>query len=965
MAEPPELPSSFDSFFTSDLANRYDSLDLTESQCLSILSSDLASTLFDRDADVDEKGSFSVDSITRRKKSILQNAADRSRLFHVGYAALCSFVQANVTGPPLSPSIPQHVLPSSVSLGTWRQRIIRELSVDGEAAYGLIPHVELFVVAKAALAGDLPLLDGCETGTVMAHLARLRVNFVHQKLLAENAESLQRAIYQDLDVLADKLLYNPPDGSVERSDKVRFLLESATIHTQHGLDERARADLEAAAKLNGFEFAVTGRLGKRTKFQTRDYSQLVVLAQSGGDTKAHADADGRVAKPKALDLDDDTLLESISFTKQDEAEKKKKDHVEEKSLTVQDESALSPALAALDPSDPPQLSTLDSITLLSIASAITNTSPDYGLTREETIPYATRVLDSGSTNWQVYSQALLVRSRIESHASRTVERSVLQLQTLVDQVIADTTTTTTTEKDRTQNNTEQQPTTFLPRPEAPESAPAVERIKYLWYINFPTRWALEAELAQRWVSLGGLRTALEIYERLQMWAEAALCYAATEREDKARLMVRRQLYRRTNVDFDNDTYEGPELDVLPPDAPRMFCILGDIDTDPAMYERAWTVSKHRYARAQRSLARYYISSVKPPVFDKAEEAYRKSLQVAGLNHGAWFALGCVQLELQKWQDAVESFTRTVQLEESDAEAWSNLAAALVNLPRPSLPEEEEEREEREPRAAAADDEEQSDTKAAAVDMYKPHRDALAALHRAARFKRDDHRIWDNLLTVATSIPPPTTPFRDVLLAFRRIIELRGPKDGEKCVDPTVLAALVTTLETDYDVDSPDISDRHVLRPGTLPVAIVRLVDELVVPLITHSAKLWLLVTRVESWRGRPAAALDAHEKAWRAAVAAESRAAFEMGEERQWMAIVVATETLVRKGYAVFGGMERERERDDNENEDGVEGQLVAKDWRFKARSAVRGILGKGKEFWEGTEGWDRLKELASDVSGG
>lgn len=30
--------------------------------------------------------------------------------------------------------------------------------------------------------------------------------------------------------------------------------------------------------------------------------------------------------------------------------------------------------------------------------------------------------------------------------------------------------------------------------------------------------------------------------------------------------------------------------------------------------------------------------------------------------------------------------------------------------------------------------------------------------------------------------------------------------------------------------------------------------------------------------------------------------------------------------------------------------ELVAKDWRFKARSAVRGILGKGKEFWEDTE---------------
>ena len=56
-------------------------------------------------------------------------------------------------------------------------------------------------------------------------------------------------------------------------------------------------------------------------------------------------------------------------------------------------------------------------------------------------------------------------------------------------------------------------------------------------------------------------------------------------------------------------------------------------------------------------------------------------------------------------------------------------------------------------------------------------------------------------------------------------------------------------------------------------------------------------------------------------------------------------------GYARFGPMDKE----------GTE-EMVAKDWRFKARSAVRGILGKGKEFWEDSEGWARLKELQSEV---
>ncbi|KAL1954125.1 hypothetical protein VTO42DRAFT_1705 [Malbranchea cinnamomea] len=963
MASSSALPASFDSLYSSPLSTQYDSLRFTESDCLLILQCPLAQRLFGHDIDPKSRALSDLSSgavtfaefIQQNTRDALlgssqdENPVTRSRLLHIAYASLCAFCQANITGPPLPARVTEYVIPSSLredksNLRSLRDRMIRALSVDGEAAYKLIPFVELFVVAKGILDCAELFAEKHETTLLLPRMARMRVNFLHQKFLSENTETLQKAIYADVNAIAASMLGEGSPASA--TEKVKFLLERAAIHTHHGLDEKARRDLEDAAELNGFEFALTGRLGKRTKFQTQDISQLVVLAKSkeDGEEKQKSEQDKEKPKPTKLDLNDDTLLESISFTKEDK---------KEKSTTVQEESSLPASLASLDPSEQPKLNTLDSITLLSIASAITNTSPEHGLTREETLPYATRVLDSGSSNWQVYSQALLVRSRIESYKSRTVERSVLQLQALVDQVIADTASSEATD------NADEKPTTFLPRPQASESAPSEERIEYLWYINFPTRWKLEAELAERWVSLGGLRTALEIFERLHMWAEAALCYAATDREEKARIMVRKQLYRPTNPDREdeNDTYEGPELDVLPVDAPRLFCILGDIDSDITMYERAWAVSNERYARAQRSLARHYASR-KPPEFKKAEEAYKKSLAINRLNHQAWFALGCIQLELEKWQGAVESFTRTVQLEESDAQAWSNLAAALIHLPPPSTPEGEEA-----PRPA--NDEEGDATAPERADPYKHKRDALAALHRAAHYKHDDARIWDNILTVATSIPPPHTPFRDVLFSCRRIIELRGPKKGEKSIDADVFSALVNTLETDFTLSDPEITnpETKTLRPGTLPAGIIKLVDETIVPLITHSARLWLLVARVERWRERPSRALLAHEKAWRAAVAKHSHAAFDMGEEKAWMEIVSATDVLVRKGYAVFGGMEKEKP-EGQEGAGAGDEELVAKDWRFKARSAVRGILGKGKELWEGSAGWERLKELAADVSG-
>lgn len=889
-----------------------------------------------------------------------------SQILHIGFAALFYLLQSNVTGPPLEFDSATVVFGETVAgdretLNAMRRKMLRDLSMDGEAVYPLTPNIELFCVAKAILVDAGVLVT--DDAPLVASTGRMRVNFLHQKMLSEISGTLQKSIYEDLDKISATVLGEGSDSTGK--SKATFLLERAAIHTHHGLDAKARSDLDKAAAASGFEYALTGKLGKRTKFQDRDITQLVVLAvssetESASDTTA-TKKESETSAPKALDLNDDTLLETIAFAKEGAQP--------EKSTTVQDEASLPPALASIDPSNQPKLNPLDSAILLAIASAITNNSPEHGLTREETLPYAVRVIESGSNNWQIYTQALLVRSRCEAFKSRTVERGVLQMQALVDQVIADTATSNTAvvTTDTVTNDQQEQPTTFLPRPQELESAPAEERLEYLWVLDFQTRWNLEAELAQKWVSLGGLRTALDIYERLEMWAEVALCYAATEREEKAKAIVRRQLYEPTNegvVDHDNERYEGPELAQLPTDAPRLFCILGDIDSEPAMYERAWEVSGQRYARAQRSLARLYLK-VQPPVYEKAEEAYKKSLKINPQNHGAWFALGCVQLNLEQWLEAVESFTRTVQLEQDDAEAWSNLAAALLNVRSNQNKLSAEEKTETTVSEENKDKDDADDEKVE-EDPYKHTRDALTALHHAARLKQTDHRIWDNIITVAASLPPQLIPYKDIVFAQRKVIELRSPKKGEKSIDLTILDMLVEYLIDKYEYDNLLIivegTDQKIVRTGTVAGQIMTLVDDVVVPLITHSAPLWLLVAKIELWRHRPSKAFAAHEKAWRATVSSCTQGAFQMSDEKRWNQIVKATERLVRDGYAKIGGMTKEREDGSIPEGEGEE-ELVAKDWRFKSRSAVRGILSKGKD-WEGTEGYTQLKELLSEVDG-
>ncbi|KAF3006059.1 hypothetical protein E8E13_010923 [Curvularia kusanoi] len=827
-------------------------------------------------------------------------------LWAVAVASLSAFVQSNITGPPLAykPSellFTKDVSGDAVSVRKIQQKLIASLSLDGIAAYKLTPNIELLCLADTILINPI-----FQKFIPLSTWARLRTSFTYQRLLSEPAPSLQTTIYDDLKDVEKLVMESGKEQEIPDLLST-FLLERAAIHTHHGLDKQARADLDQATAERKFEFALTGLMGKRTKFQQKDTSQLLVLAKSAG-TESEA-ASTEAAGPKALELNDDTLHETIQFTEK------------VASMDIQDESKLPSSLANLDPANQPLLQPLDSVILLSLAESIKNTNPADGITREQTIPYAERVIEGGSSNWQVYTHALLVRSRIEGYKTRTMERGLLQLQALVDQVIAETSGEATSDAE-----TGEKITAFLPGAKDGESAPVEDRLRYVFALASPSRWELEAELASRWVHIGGLRSALDIYERLEMWAEAALCYAATEKEDKARRMIRRQLFHATSgddttTDADSETWEGAPRDPPPAEAPRYYCILGDLDSDVAMYEKAWEVSGKRYARAQRSLGQRYISQRN---YEKAAEAYQLAIKCNALNHPAWFALGCAYLELQQFKNAVEAFSRCVQLDETDAEAWSNMAASLLHLrPKTRTPEEE--------------------ATEGKVTSH-PRTDALKAFKRAATLKHDNYRIWSNVLAVAASTNPPS--YADIVSAQRRICELRGSTDGEKCIDDEVLDLLIKHL-----VQSKPDSGLDLSAPG-LPRLTSELIEKHIKPLITFSPKLWAVLATLYMHSGRPTSALECHEKAWRAVT---SQPKWEDQDEKVWEAVAQQTVDLV-DAYETLGPRER------TEGLAAGSGELVAKDWKFKARSAIRSVMGKGKEAWEDSRGWEMLVERMEEL---
>ncbi|KIX97648.1 uncharacterized protein Z520_06426 [Fonsecaea multimorphosa CBS 102226] len=1014
-----------------------------------------------------------ISGVTSRIKFLLNDAVQQLSFLKIGYTALEAFLQANCTGPPLDFNADEVIFPETYrkeGLESLKQALFEHLSVDGSRPYPLTPHLELFWLAKAILTN--PAL--AEAG-FNGRRARFRVNFWHQKLLLEESPSLRDAIYADAEVLEHQLGSRLAFGGAAAEEHfVEFLIERAVIRTHYGDDALARADLARAATTRQFQFVLTGALGKRTKFQDRDISQLVVLAKSrdqepepyssrkgsrvegaakSSEAIAETDQDedvtttpkGRATtKPENLALNDDTLLERIQFSSTTQAAAP----VSEDTMThiASPDSNIPPQLASLDPMNQPLLFPMDSIILLATANSITNTSPDDGLVREETLPYATRVLEGGSSNWQVYTQALLVRSRIEGYRARTAERGLLQLQALVDQVIAETTSEPPPSASDTENATTSSATnssdpspttgttTFLPKANPSESASVAERLKYVYQLSPPLRWELEAELAQRWTQMGGLKTALDIYNRLQMHAEVALCLAATDQEGKAVELLKDLLFaelQQEETAADTEDSRRRQLRSPPPaDAPRLLCILGDITDDPSYYSLAWTVSANRYARAQRSLGRYHT---KRRDYPRAAEAYTLALRISRLDRASWFALGCLQLEQDEWMPAVESFTRCVQLDDRDAESWSNLAVALLRLDKAvgpaetvDMPRTDDDDESAAAAAAAAEEEavvNDDETPTPAADTravqkkINPHRrhlqDALRALRRAATLKRDDARIWDNYLTVAASIPPSAdTPWGEVIQAMERVVELRGKREGEKCIDLKILGVLTdyvtgtwtypsssssSTAEEeegdgggggDHLQDQEAEEEKQVAQNGPsekettgtattlststtppiiqgggklpyIPRSFLSLIDAQITPLATSSPTLWTLLSQIAQWRRRPYAALQLSEKSWRAVLESASvsasgssgEAGFDNLTPNQWRSVVDKTIWMMAR-YRELGPLARERT-----------GGVVEAKWRFKARSAARRVLGRARAWEEkGDEGWERLKNAVGDV---
>ncbi|KAI3699035.1 hypothetical protein L2E82_43028 [Cichorium intybus] len=288
---------------------------------------------------------------------------------------------------------------------------------------------------------------------------------------------------------------------------------------------------------------------------------------------------------------------------------------------------------------------------------IEKNTPHDEMQRWDMAPYIESIDSQPSSLFIIRSFCDLLRIRWEGTRSRTKERAILMMDKVVQRIYNST-------------------------PEIPS------RISFCFGVDFPTIPSLRKEYADLLVSCGLIGEAVKTYEDLELWDNVIFCYRLLQKKAASVELINTRLLK-----YPND--------------PRLWCSLGDVTNQDSCYQKALEVSENKSVRAKRSLAR---SAYNRGEYEKSKLLWESAMKSNSLYPDGWFALGAAALKSKDFEKALDGFTRAVQLDPDNGEAWNNIACLHMTRKR--------------------------------------SKEAMIAFKEALKFKRDSWQMWENYSQVA-------------------------------------------------------------------------------------------------------------------------------------------------------------------------------------------------------------------------
>lgn len=724
---------------------------------------------------------------------------DLYAIYTAGVGLLNAFISANWVGPPVS---------SETSAADAAAALL--LTTNGEDVARPARHLTWLRAARRILVDSIEVLVQC--GLTLVPWWAARALLAQQGILYGLAPDLRYATFTMFGrflgnevAQARELFAEPQQEKVEESDDedddwmpaptegggdihdeeddfvqvlneqdstdrrllVLAYLELSIAQKLYYDGDGALVSLRKACRYEGIAFCITGEMGVRTKFQTKATAQLIARAfeiagdpahvggdwedfavqfpiettrENGEGAREGADSAASLPLPKNVPVDDTDVLGYIRLTGDKESAVTASDQgndsdTEDEEVSFGDEKEhLTPIQQAL---------------ALGQAAVVRARNASHILTREEMAPYVNLVIGNTKsplgTSSVVQVRALMLRVTFERERGRYLERCMSQMEE-VGRFVDDQMDTLD---------------------ERCRHAAIAERNLLLFASSVPPRWELKKELAISFGKMGLVKSAMEIFEKLEYWDELVDCHRLIGNLGHAETLVREQLEMLDEAVLEDGLLDESEIasgvlqfgskgavHARAARRPRLLCVLGDVTRNKEHFETAWSESGCRYGRAKRALGRMCVEASE---WEEAVAHFKEALAVNSLFPDVWFTYGCAAIQIRNMQLAAHAFTRVVQQTPENGEAWNNLARVLHELGK--------------------------------------KKQALKALSEAAKTKRDSWHIWDNMLMLATEIR--SSP--DMVRAMERLLEIRG-KDGIVAESIGVAVAEVVRMTGSEDVE---------------------------------------------------------------------------------------------------------------------------------------------------------------------